>query len=87
MTRPEAKVLVEQMGGRSPGSVSGKTTLVVAGPGAGSKLKKAQDMGIPVYDEVQFLERAGIDAGSVASAIPQEEEPEEEGPVMEYESI
>jgi DNA ligase (NAD+) len=55
MTRDEAAIRIEQLGGKSVGSVSAKTDLVVAGPGAGSKLKKAQALGIRVVDEATFL--------------------------------
>ncbi len=55
MTRDEAKAEVERRGGRASTSVSGKTDLVVAGPGAGSKLDKARGLGVEVYDEETFL--------------------------------
>ena len=51
MTRDEAKALIEDHGGKVTGSVSGKTSYVVAGESAGSKLTKAQDKGIAVLDE------------------------------------
>jgi DNA ligase (NAD+) len=57
MGRTEAKQYLQGLGAKVAGSVSSRTTCVVAGPGAGSKLDKATELGIEVIDEAAFVER------------------------------
>ena len=59
MTRDEAKARAQQLGAKVAGSVSKKTDLVVLGPGAGSKAKDAERLGITTIDEDEWLTLAG----------------------------
>jgi len=56
LKRDEAEEMVKQRGGRASGSVSKQTSYVVAGESAGSKLAKAQELGVPVLTEDEFIE-------------------------------
>lgn len=60
-SRKEAGEILENLGAKVSGSVSKKTNCVIAGESAGSKLRKAQELGVPVLDEAQFLALTGTD--------------------------
>jgi DNA ligase (NAD+) len=66
MSREDAKAKIEAAGGRVSGSVSKKTSYVVAGEDAGTKLEKAQELKVPVLDEEKLLEMLG--AGEPAAS-------------------
>ncbi len=55
MSRPDAEALVRKLGGKAAPAVSSKTDYVVSGPGAGSKLEKANKLKVAILDEEQFL--------------------------------
>ncbi len=57
MSRDQAEERIIQLGGKAASSVSKKTSFVVAGPGAGSKLARAEQLGVEVIDEAEFLNR------------------------------
>jgi DNA ligase (NAD+) len=64
LTRDEARALIEQRGGKVAGSVSAKTTFVVAGVEAGSKLERARELGVRVLSEAEFMESLEQENGS-----------------------
>jgi DNA ligase (NAD+) len=61
LTQRDAKDMVEDLGGKASGSVSKNTDFVVAGPGAGSKLKKAEELGIDILTEEDFLKMVRLE--------------------------
>ena len=57
VTRDEATTMIENMGGKVSGSVSSKTSAVIVGEAPGSKYDKALSLGIPIWQEEEFLEK------------------------------
>jgi|GEM_PF-26687 len=68
-TRNEVNTLIESAGGRASGSVSKKTDLLVCGEKAGSKLAKAQKLGIPVISEMDLYLRLGLEGNTAETAV------------------
>ncbi len=66
LTRAQAEEMIRKNGGKATGSVSGKTSIVLAGESAGSKLEKARKLGVRIMDEAEFL--AAISAGTTDPA-------------------
>ena len=83
MTRDEAKAMADALGAKASESVSRKTHLVVAGPGAGSKLKKATELGIPVIDEDAWFALVGGAGKADALAAGEGAEPVAQTPAAE----
>jgi DNA ligase (NAD+) len=65
LDREDAERMIRERGGKATGSVSKKTTYVVAGEAAGSKLDKARELGVQVLDKSEFLQLLGIPEGKV----------------------
>lgn len=72
MDRDEARKLIEENGGKVSGSVSKKTSWVLAGEAAGSKLTKANELGVPVHDEAWLLQQIADSAEETPTEQPQD---------------
>ncbi len=78
MTRDQGKARLQALGAKVAGSVSKKTAGLVAGEAAGSKLTKAQELGVPVLDEAAFLERLAAWESGEAGSLEESDETNEE---------
>lgn len=67
--RTEIEELIANLGGKPSGSVSKKTSFLVAGENAGSKLDKARQLGVPVLTEQQFMEKIGRSGAKPAGSL------------------
>ena len=76
-TRDEASAIIQKFGGKVASSVSKKTTFVVAGEDAGSKLRKAQELGVTVLSEDEFLKMTESDTTGAERPPKQNDENEQ----------
>jgi DNA ligase (NAD+) len=84
MEREEARRLIEENGGKVSGSVSKKTSWVLAGEAAGSKLTKAKELGVPVHDEAWLMEQiANSESGEGAESADGTTNNEKEKPAAQ----
>mgnify|MGYP000552229726 FL=1 len=80
-SRDEYKEMIERNGGKNVGSISGKTSFVLAGDNMGpSKLQKAEKLGVEIMDEDRFLEMINSASASLPEATPKAESSPEEAP-------
>ncbi len=84
LSRKQAQELVERSGGQVTGSISSKTNLLIAGVKAGSKLKKAEELGVEVLDENGFLEYISIQTNQPTATSTLKPEASLEGDAVKY---